>query len=227
MTVEFSQIPLDLEYPRRRAFGRGDFVISDANADAVAMLDAWQSWPEGRLCLVGDRGAGKTHLATVWVQEVGAELYDADALADLDAVEIAEHPCVVIENASAIAGKSEQEQALFHLLNLMKERGGKVLLTGCQTPVAWGIVLPDLRSRLMASGCAVAHPPDDDLLAAVIEKLLRDRHIAVDARVPGFLARRIERSFQAAQAAVDALEAVSLADPKNITLKKAKHVCKI
>ncbi|HVJ77827.1 MAG TPA: hypothetical protein VM620_08335, partial [Hyphomicrobium sp.] len=57
---------LVFELPHRAAMGLEDFLVSDSNAAAVALVDRWPDWPIGAAVLVGPRGSGKTHLATVW-----------------------------------------------------------------------------------------------------------------------------------------------------------------
>ncbi len=52
---------LDISLPRRRAFERGDFFVSASNDTALAMVEAWESWPNRQLMLTGPEGAGKTH----------------------------------------------------------------------------------------------------------------------------------------------------------------------
>ena len=66
------QLAFDL--PHRPAMGRADFLVSAGNAAALAALDAWRGWPNGRMILVGPAGAGKTHLAQVWTAATGARL---------------------------------------------------------------------------------------------------------------------------------------------------------
>ena len=39
---------------------------------ALAMLDAPERWPQGRLMLIGGPGAGKSHLAGFWAAERAA-----------------------------------------------------------------------------------------------------------------------------------------------------------
>ncbi|PIY74501.1 MAG: DNA replication protein, partial [Rhodobacterales bacterium CG_4_10_14_0_8_um_filter_70_9] len=62
-----AQVPLALVLPRRRAMGRADFIETQANAEAAALMAAWRLWPERRLALCGPEGSGKTHLAHVFM----------------------------------------------------------------------------------------------------------------------------------------------------------------
>jgi chromosomal replication initiation ATPase DnaA len=86
------------------------------------------------------------------------------------------------------------------------------------------VTLPDLASRLAALPLARLSAPDDALLAAVIAKQLDDRRLAYDPALPEWLARRIERSFAAARAAVERLDARSLAERRNLTRRFAAEI---
>jgi chromosomal replication initiation ATPase DnaA len=112
------------------------------------------------------------------------------------------------------------ERALFHLLNLVREDDGWLLLTTRAAPTLWTVALPDLASRLRAMPVASLDMPDDALLRAVIVKLFADRQLAVDEALIGYLLPRIGRSFAAARDAVDTLdrEALQRGRPVNRTL---------
>lgn len=213
---EATQPPLGLPFPRRRAMGRGDFVVSPANAAALALLDAPAAWPEGRLALAGPSGAGKTHLVHVFMAATGAARVEAADLTAAAVPDLVGTGAVALEDLDRAAGQAPVEEAAFHLLNLARAQGAPVLLTGRTAPAQWPVALPDLASRLAAAGVARLHLPDDALLAAVIAKLLADRHLHHEAGLPALLATRIERSFEAARLAVDRLDTVSLAERRNL-----------
>jgi chromosomal replication initiation ATPase DnaA len=214
------QIPLALDH--RPALGRAAFLVSGSNAAAVAALDGWRGWPGRRLALIGPARSGKTHLAHVWMRESGAEWIAAADLNDAAAQRLARHGCAVVEDADALAGlepgrRRVAETALFHLWNLAAAEGAWLLVTGREAPGRWRVETPDLRSRLAALPVARLAPPDDTLLSSVLVKLFADRQIHVGPGVVAYLARRIERSFAAAEAAVAALDRLSLERKKPVT----------
>ena len=214
------QLVFDL--PVRRALGRGDFYVSEANRSAADAIEAWMDWPDRKLALVGPRGSGKTHLAHVWAAESGARVTDARALAAADIPALASGP-VAVEDADMLSGK-DAEEALLHLHNLVLTEGGALLLTATSPPSRWRLALPDLASRMQGVAVARLSAPDDALLSAVIVKLFADRQIAVRPAAIAYLVRRIERSFAAAGDIVEALDRAALAGHAPVTRTLAAAV---
>ena len=214
---------LILPLPVREALGREDYYVSRSNGLAVALLDDWANWPNGKMILVGPRGAGKTHLAHVWAKETGAVIVPAHDLPGADIPALARTP-VCVEDADRIAADRPAEESLFHLHNLALAEGRALLLTASAPPRQWGLTLPDLRSRMEASQTATLPDPDDDLLGAVIAKTLNDRGCLPAPEVIPYLVRHMPRSFGAAQALVDALDAQAMGRPKGITRALARDV---
>ncbi|MGO4916242.1 chromosomal replication initiator DnaA [Pseudogemmobacter sp. W21_MBD1_M6] len=215
---------LTFDLPGRAALGRDDFYVSPANAVAVATVTDWAHWPNGKLVLAGQTGSGKTHLAHVWAVEAAATVVPARDLT-LDRVDtLAAQSHVVIEDVPLIAGQAEPEQALFHLHNLLQAGGGALLLTGTDAPTRWRLALPDLASRMQGTSVVTLDPPDDALLAAVLLKLFSDRQLAVSPALIGYLLRRMERSFAAAQTIVQTLDQRALREGRAIGQSMAAEV---
>lgn len=217
------QMTFDL--PVRQARGRDDFFVAPANALALATLDAPQAWPLGRMLLTGPEGAGKSHLAAIWaVGQGGAAVVAAQSLCDADAPGLVLAGAAVVEDAQTLAGTAAGEEALFHLINLMAAEGGRLLLTAAAPPRDWGLVLPDLKSRLEATALVRIAPPDEALLAAVLVKLFADRQLVVPGHVISWLVPRMERDLGHARRLVAALDARALAERSPVTRTMAAEV---
>lgn len=216
------QLAFDL--PVRPARGRAAFFVAPANALAVAQIEDWQGWPEGKLALIGPEGAGKTHLAHVWAELTGAPVLYAADLPDADLPALAGSGAVAVENAHRIGGDAPAEAALFHLHNLIRAQGGALLLTARTPPRDWRLALPDLASRMQATATAHLDPPDDALLAAVLVKLFADRQLTVKPELVTWLVERIERSFAAAAEAVAAIDREALATGHRPGIRLARAV---
>lgn len=218
MTIA-QQLPLDLGH--RSAYGREDFLVAPCNAEAVKMLDSYQSWPNKVLVLYGAAGAGKTHLTHVWREMTGAILING---IDLDEARfenlIGDGRAIVVDNADEVI----EARILFHLYNLCRENNRYLLLTAKRPPAHWGIELKDLSSRLKSTYLAKLAEPDDELIGAVLMKIFMDRQLNVGPDVLGYVLTRMERSFAALNRFVDMADDLSLAHKKNITVPLARQV---
>jgi len=211
MTSEPQQLVFDI--PHRPALGLEDFLVSQSNAEAVALIDRWPDWPAGAAIIAGPAGCGKSHLANVWRAKSGAHLVEAMAITTAHVPEVARSKSLVIENVTA----GVEEQALFHLLNLVREAKLAILMTMHEAPGDLQISLPDLRSRLKALPLALIRPPDDALLRAVLVKLFSDRQLSVEPSVIDYLLLRMERSMDAARALVAEADRQALALQRPVT----------
>ncbi|GGD38414.1 DnaA ATPase domain-containing protein [Sinisalibacter lacisalsi] len=214
---------LTFDLPQREARGRGDFFVSAANAAALAAIDGWRTWPGRKLVITGPPGAGKSHLAALWAEEAGAEVIPAEALSATNPAILAGRN-VVLEDAEALAGNTEAEAAAFHLHNIVLAEGGSLLVTAATAPSRWGLALPDLASRMEGTPVVAIEPPDEALLAAVLVKLFTDRQIDPPETLIRYLLPRIDRSFAAARAIVEALDTTALAEGKPVSRDLARQI---
>ncbi|MCW5750940.1 MAG: DNA replication protein [Alphaproteobacteria bacterium] len=212
------QLVFDL--PVRPALGREDFLVAPCNREALAWIDRWPDWPQHALALAGPEGCGKTHLAHVWRASSGALLLDAGALDEASLAHLSE-VAVIVEDADRRLGS---ERALLHLFNMLRERGGHLLLTGREAPARWTVRLPDLASRLNALPVAAVRPPDEALIGALLVKLLADRQVRVGEEVLAWLLPRMERSFAFARRLVAALDDAALSRRRNISVSLAREI---
>ncbi len=213
------QLPLDLGF--RERFGREDFLAGPPNAAALALVERWPDWPARTVALVGPEGAGKSHLAAIWAAAAGARAIAAHAITPAGVPTALATGALVVEDLRADAC---EEAALFHLINLAREEEAFLLLTARTPPAGFALRLRDLASRLRALPAVTLAPPDDALLRAVLVKLFADRQLAVDEELIGYVAPRIERSFAAARAIVDALDREALRQRREVNRALAVEI---
>lgn len=201
--------PIDADYRAE------DFIVSDANREAYAWIDAWPRWNTHALMLSGPSGSGKTHLAQLWAMRAQALILPPQAVgqhASMELLPTGRH--AVIEGLEQVV----DEPALTQLLNHACENNHTLLLTSVLPPEQLPFRLPDLTSRLSALPKALLHEPDDALLAAVLSKQFSDRQLSVSADAKAWLFTRTERRFAALSALVQAIDTASLQDGRAITL---------
>lgn len=213
------QLAFDLTLDPR--FGREDFLVSPSNEAAYAAIERWPDWPDPILRLEGPPGSGKSHLAAIWASDAHAWTVAAGEVTSASVPHLASNGALVIEDAD---DGIEDEAALFHLLNLARERRGFVLITGAAPPARWGLATADLLSRLRLSPVVQVEPPDDALLKAVLVKLFVDRQLVVDTSLVDYISLRIERSLARAAEVVQALDREALSRGRRITRPMAAEV---
>jgi len=209
------------DFEARPSLGGEDFLVSEANSDAIAWLDKWPDWPGPALIIYGPAGCGKSHIANVQLARCSGVLVTPGLIVDAglpDILERANH-CVVDDADSFF-----EEEDLLHLFNGVSAKGGTLLLTATEPPKQWEISLKDLDSRLKAAPAVEIKQPEDTLLEAVLAKQFSDRQLLVDYDVISYVTKRMERSLSAARSIVEGADKLSLAKGQRVTLPLIREV---
>ena len=192
------RLPLQRDLPD----GAEGFVTSDCNRAAVEALADWPNLLGGVMAICGPAGCGKSRVAQVWAERVGAVAIHGGEAALVDPLEL-EGRAVLLDPASEV-----DDETLFHLINLAHAPGGALLLVARSAPSSWEAALPDLRSRLDAIRTYPIEVPDDAVLTAMLEARFAERGIRPQKDVIPYLLRRIDRSAAAAASVVETLDAL-------------------
>jgi chromosomal replication initiation ATPase DnaA len=203
---------LTLSWEMSPALGRGDFIVSLGNREAVAFIDSWPRW-HGPAAIHGPAGAGKSHLAAAWAAASHATVLTASAL-NLETVSgLGASEAIAVEDIDSALPSDIRDRALFALF----ERGAPFLLTGREPAAAWPTVLPDLASRFAAVLAFPIWAPDDALLASLARKLFADRQLQVSDAVISRIVVSLERSPAAIRDLIARADARALAEKRAVT----------
>jgi chromosomal replication initiation ATPase DnaA len=205
-------------FPQTVQYAADHFLTADCNRDAHRWVTTPSAWHAHTLVLHGPARSGKTHLAHIWAGSAGGMIAEAsdlsrDAVPDLTSTDIA---------IEAVDGDVDQT-ALFHLYNLTREQGRRLLLTARTPPASWSIDLPDLQSRLSAAPSVAISEPDESLIAPLLVKLFADRQLGIPPDVVMFLAARVERTFGAIEQLVSDLDHAAMQEGRRVTLHLARR----
>lgn len=193
---------LRLPLQTQGAAAAGAFVRSDCNEAAFRELERWPDGVGRVMAICGPAGCGKSRLAALWAERVGAVGLNGAEAAHMDPLELEGRP-VLLDIA-----QDADDETLFHLINLAQADGGALLMVSRPPPRLWDVAVPDLRSRLDAVRVVAMEAPDDEVLAAILRARFAERSITPGEEVIDYLVRRIDRSAAAASNVVDRLDAL-------------------
>lgn len=162
--------------------GPARIVVGEANAHVAEALGQPDAWPFGTAVLLGPERAGKSLLASWFVESGKGEAID-------DAYRL-------------------EEADVFHRWNRAQEAGTALLVVGGLPP--WDIALPDLRSRLGAALQLEIGPLDDAMAENLLHALAQQRGLALGAEAAAYLVPRCSRSFADLEKLVQAIDRISL-----------------
>ncbi len=200
-----------------------DFIAGDANAEALQLIERWPDWPYSMVLVHGPEGCGKTHLAHVFAARTKAHFIAPSRIGATPAdMLLTGNHAWVIDDIGAVA----DAPALAQLINHARARGDYVLMTAREPASSLPFTLPDLRSRLLALPTVAVGPPDDALLMGLIAKQFADRQLRIPPDILARAVQHIERSYEAAQGFVRALDALSLERGKPITAALVREALK-
>lgn len=218
-----AQLPLALRYPPDQRIAT--FVEAPegalAHVEALARGDALD-W----LYLSGPSGTGKTHLliaACAQAQEAGRRpAYVAldgvagragEALHAFEGMDL-----VALDGLEALAGRRDDEVALFDFHNRARAAGTAVVYAATLRPDALELALPDLRSRLGQCSGVVLAPLDDNGRREVLRQRARRRGLAMEEAALDWLMRRVGRDLASLTQLFDRLDRAALAAQRRLTV---------
>ena len=109
------------------------------------------------------------------------------------------------------------EEGIFHLINSIQSRGGKLLISSRKMPNSLSLGLKDLVSRLQSFSNTNIKEPDDSLVMALLLKYFNDRQIYIKHSNLDYIATRINRTYSSIYDFVNYLDHKSLALNTKVT----------
>lgn len=207
------QKQLVLAWPVTERQSRDDFFKTPGNQRALDLISTPANWPDPIIVLTGPSGVGKTHLARIFAAEQGALMLTCDQLVGLGHLP---SPALVFDSADQNL-TLDVETGLFHLANLVRAHQGRLLLTARRAPQFWGLVTPDMLSRLRLALVVEVPLPDESVLRAAMTKLIAERQMQLEPALLEVLVTRLERSIPVLRQAIDRLDQLSLERQRPIT----------
>jgi DnaA family protein len=225
-----AQLPLALRFPPDQRFE--GFVAAPAGALAQLRALARGEGGPSQVLIAGPAATGKTHLLLAACAEAEAAgrrtayLPLAAAAGRLsDALDAFEHAdLLALDGLEAIAGRREDEIALFDAHNRAGDAGRSLLYAARAMPDALDLTLPDLRSRLSQCARIALEPLDDGGRADVLRLRAQRRGLHLDDAAIDWLLKRVDRDLVSLTTLLDRLDRESLAAQRRLTVPFLRSV---
>ena len=218
--TKMDQLTLPLDHTP--CYGRDSFFVGPHNSLAYEALCGPSAARARVSFLWGDAGCGKTHLAHIWAQDHGSVFLDKARLGSPHLMEeVSKAGALVLEDLEKLGSFDE---ALFHLLNMVKELGKPLLLTSNVRAQDLPFVLPDLRSRLLALPAFHIEAANDHSRTAYLYKCFSDRQIKVTPSLVQDILARTPRGFHDLARVVSRLCEASLRTKKAPSRQLLKEI---
>jgi DnaA family protein len=166
--------------------------------------------------------ANEQQLSTVYIPLASIKDFAPAIFEGLESLQL-----ICIDDIHKIAGHPAWEEAFFHAYNRIHDAGGRLIVTANVSPQGLGLALPDVVSRL-AWGMVfqLQGLTDDEKLHLLIMRADR-RGMTLTEDVGKFILRHCPRHMSTLFAALDALDKVSLAAQRKLTIPFIKTVLQI
>lgn len=205
------------------AYDETDFFVSASNQIVFDTIQSWPQWPTHCLIVYGEQGSGKTHLAHIWAKRAEAKILTLKDLEDQNLDQLAKSsPNLVVEDIPLVFNPN----ILFHLYNAIKQANGYLMMTSLYCPKDWKVSLPDLLSRLRSANWLEIQTADEELLRAMMHKILADEQVLTSPHIIDYLLNHHDRSFSGLQEALHKINSFALATQRRITLPLVKEALK-
>tara|TARA_A100000171_G_C2129441_1_gene145700 strand:+ start:1068 stop:1763 length:696 start_codon:yes stop_codon:yes gene_type:complete len=217
------QLAFDLFSPS--SLSEESYYIAPANEVAFTTLSKWPDWPDIRsIYLYGERGSGKSHLSAIWQKKSEAcSLSSKDLSLENVLSYLPNLTSFVLEDIEYL----KDEESLFHLLNLVKEKQGGLLLTSQLKPSALPFSLPDLMSRLKSLPFLEISRPDEQLLKILFLKRFSDIQLKVSPQVLDYGLKYLRRSYCMLDDLVNLVDKLNWQEQKPLTVPLLKRAFSI
>ena len=165
--------------------------------------------------LYGPKKSGKSYLAKIWVKNNNAIEYNNNYKTLLNL-----RSNILIDNFTLY-----DQEKIFHIVNKCILNNSKILITSGIKINSINFKFNDLSSRLKTFSNLEIHQPNDEMLLAILTKLLVDKQFIINSNeIFEYIMRRVDRSYQGINEIVNKLDILSLEKKRQLTIPLIKEI---
>ena len=165
--------------------------------------------------LYGPKNSGKSYLAKIWLKNNNAIEYNNNYETLLN---ISSN--ILIDNLIFY-----DQEKIFHIVNNCILNNSKVLITSDNKINEINFEFKDLSSRLKTFSNLEINQPNDEMLLAILTKLLVERQFIIKSNeIFEYIIRRVDRTYQGINDIVKKLDILSLEKKRQLTIPLIKEI---
>ncbi len=165
--------------------------------------------------LYGPKKSGKSYLSKIWLKKNNAIEYNNNYEALLNL-----HNNILIDNLIFY-----DQEKIFHIVNNCILNNSKVLITSDNKINEINFEFKDLSSRLKTFSNLEINQPNDEMLLAILTKLLVERQFIIKSNdIFEYIIRRVDRTYQGINDIVKKLDILSLEKKRQLTIPLIKEI---
>ena len=165
--------------------------------------------------LYGPKKSGKSYLSKIWSKKNNAIEYKNNYEVVLNL-----HANILIDNLIFY-----DQEKIFHIVNNCILNNSKILITSDIKINSIDFKLNDLSSRLKTFSNLEIDQPNDEMLLAILTKLLIDKQFIINSnQIFEYILRRVDRSYQGINEIVKKLDKLSLEKKRQLTIPLIKEI---
>ena len=165
--------------------------------------------------LYGPKKSGKSYLSKIWLKKNNAIEYknNYDEIFNLNYN-------ILIDNLIFY-----DQEKIFHIVNNCILNNSKILITSDVKINSIDFKFNDLSSRLKTFSNLEINQPNDEMLLAILTKLLVDKQFIIKSNeIFKYILRRVDRSYQGINEIVNKLDILSLEKKRQLTIPLIKEI---
>ena len=165
--------------------------------------------------LYGPKKSGKSYLSKIWLKKNNAIEYNNNYDILLN-----QHNNILIDNLIFF-----DHEKIFHIVNNCILNNSKVLITSDNKINEINFEFKDLSSRLKTFSNLEINQPNDEMLLAILTKLLVERQFIIKSNeIFEYIIRRVDRTYQGINDIVKKLDILSLEKKRQLTIPLIKEI---
>ena len=165
--------------------------------------------------LYGPKKSGKSYLSKIWLKKNNAIEYNNNYEVLLNI-----HNNIIVDNLIFY-----DQEKIFHIVNNCILNNSKVLITSDTKINEINFEFNDLSSRLKTFSNLEINEPNDEMLLAILPKLLVERQFIIKSNeIFEYIIRRVDRTYQGINDIVKKLDILSLEKKRQLTIPLIKEI---